>query len=165
MTIRLRATVTGADTVEVNLKAQSATAWGRIGRAVERLGIELQGDVKQNQLTGGALKVRTGRLRRSITQVFTADETTAKSSVGTNVEYGRFWELGYHGPVNVKAFTRRSRAVGRRGGRGKLGSGGVVNVRAHIRQVNQDPRPFLSPELNAARDRVRARIAAAWEGK
>lgn len=161
MSVGVVAVVTGVDTVEAKLKAAAARGWARVKRAVERSGLELQADVKQNQLTGNALMVRTGRLRRSITQRFVADESTATSKVGTNVAYGRFHEFGFRGDVAVGAHSRRLRSTGKRGGKGKLGSGGRANVRAHVRHVNYAGNPFLKPEFDHAKSRIHKRLAAA----
>jgi len=106
-------------------------------------------------------------------QVFTADETTAKSNVGTNVEYARFLEKGFHGPVEVRGHMRRVKSRDVRGKvedergrvRRRVIKAGSTMVRAHTRQVDQNARPFLGPELAAARSRVRTRIAAAWRGE
>jgi len=161
MSVGVRAVVTGVDTVEAKLKSAAARGWARVRRAVERSGIELQADIKQNQLTGNALIVRTGRLRRSITQRFTADDSTATSRVGTNVAYGAFHEFGLRKDVAIGAHSRRLRSIGKRGGRGKLGSGGRAAVRAHVRHVNYAGSPFLRPEFEAARSRIHSRLSAA----
>lgn len=170
MSIKVTATVTGAVEVKARLQEQSSRTWERVKRAVEKAGIELQKDVMLNQLTGNALRVRTGRLRRSITQEFTADGLVARSTVGTNVAYGRFWELGFHGVQNVGSYLRKNkgRACGMgaykahlRYREGQIATKGYTGVRAHQRRVNQDPRPFLKPEAEAMRGRVRSLILKA----
>lgn len=156
--------VTVVDQASYRLREATDAVWARVARAVERAGIELAGDVAQNQLTGLALHVKTGKLRRSIISKFTLSKAGAVATVGTNVVYGRFWELGYHGKVSVKAHTRRLRRVGPRGGRGRLGSGGVSSVRSFERQVDQNARPFLRPELEAYRRRFDSLIWKAVAG-
>ena len=63
-------------------------------RAVLRLAILLQNYVKENELSGQALHVRTGRLRRSITAKEEDDGYHFTGIVGTNVEYARIQEYG-----------------------------------------------------------------------
>ena len=85
-------------------------------RAVLRLAGGLQNFVKEDELSGQALHVRTGRLRRSITARTENDGQTYTGIVGTNVEYAAINEYGGTTkpheilPVNAKAllFARGS---------------------------------------------------------
>jgi hypothetical protein len=67
--------------------------------------------VQLEKLSGQVLGKRSGRLVRSINTRFTDTEYSSTSSTGTALKYGRFWELGFHGLVQVKAFVRRSGAA------------------------------------------------------
>lgn len=136
-------------TERVLLGLASAPAVERIGKTVQVLGLELIRVVKGIYLTGAALGVRTGRLRRSVNAVFSQNGTQLSSSVGTNVEYGRFWEMGFKGTEQVKAFSRIT------------GAGKTSLVRAHLRQVNQAARPFLQPALEDMGPRIHSALAAA----
>lgn len=99
--------------------------------------------VKSPYLSGKALNRRTGRLRNSITNRVTIQGNRVVGSVGTNVVYGRIHELGYSGPMSVKAHSRMIRqAFGR-----PLQKPRLVEVRAHTRQVSMRPRPFLRPAI------------------
>lgn len=162
--------IVGADTIGVRLDEKMSAIWDRVKKVTDESGIKLQGIVKDGPLTGQPLNVRTGRLRRSITEKFTADSKQARSIVGTNVSYGRFWELGFKGNETVRAHTRRLRTLRVRGknkGRrtGSLGSGGVVSVRTHTRRVDQDARPFLQPSTAAIAPYFRNRVLEALKGK
>jgi phage gpG-like protein len=63
-------------------------------KAVERLAIMLRDYVKENELSGQALHVRTGRLRRSITSKVTSGAGQFTGIVGTNVVYAKIQEFG-----------------------------------------------------------------------
>ena len=159
--IEITAQVVGMQEVVARLAGESDRIHKRVRRAVERSGIEVQRLVKDSYLTGGALDVRTGRLRRSVTQETTDDGTTIRSRVGTNVAYGRFWELGFSGTEQVRAHMRANKA-------GKMRIGGklrkvmaMVPVRAHTREVHQRPRPFLGPALRMLSQATRERILRA----
>ena len=138
---------------------------------VSRIGLELERHVKQNHLRGprpDKLGVRTARLINSITRGssesrsrFESTGTTSSAFVGTNVPYGAMWENGFHGKVDVAEHTRIT-SFNKSGdvmkGRTKLG--GFYNsvsfqsmgiVKAHTREVNNDPRPFLHPALEDLR--------------
>jgi phage gpG-like protein len=54
----------------------------------------------------GKLGVVSGRLRGSIATSIREDSTSFIGTVGTNLIYGRYHELGFHGVQNVKAFQR-----------------------------------------------------------
>lgn len=92
------ATITGV--VELERKftiTVPAAVRERVRLAVQRSTIEVQRHVKRDKLSGappGLLNVRTGTLRRSVNQ--RVEETTEgfKGSVGTNVHYGAYHELG-----------------------------------------------------------------------
>jgi len=96
--------------------------------------------VRGTYLSGRALNRQTGRLRNSVTSDVRIRGNQVIGAIGTNVVYGRFWELGYSGPVSVKAHTRTIRQVF-----GRPIPAMTVDVRAHVRQVNAEARPFLRP--------------------
>lgn len=112
---------------------------------VQKLGYTLQGHVQRDKLTGQVLKVQTGRLRSSIAQGdpdsrsrFESTPTTAIAYVGTNVKYGRTWELDgipAHDVVPVRAKALRFEIDG------------VVLFRKRVHIPGQGPRPYLAPAL------------------
>lgn len=115
-----------------------------IGRAVLRV----QGRVK-DKLSGEVLQVRTGRLRRSITEVVETSGDRVEGTVGTNAEYAAIHEYGYTGPVNVMESLRTS----------KLGN--VFPVRAHVRNVDMPERSFIRSALAELQPDIRAFIEQA----
>jgi phage gpG-like protein len=159
--IEVQAKIVGAETLIANLREMSASSRQRVASTVHALGLETLARVKADYLSGQALKVRTGRLRRSINEKFTESGATFTSSVGTNVSYGRFWELGFHGLEEVKQHMRMiTMAWGK-----PVANPHEVTVRAHQRKVNQAPRPFLQPALEQMKNEIRARLVSAIEGR
>lgn len=115
-----------------------------IDMTVQKLGYALQAKVQTNYLTGQVLRVRTGRLRSSITQGapgslsrFESTPDKAIAYVGTNVSYGVAWEKGLPArdvvPIRAKAL------------RFEIGGEVIFRKRAHI--PAQAPRKFLEPAL------------------
>lgn len=158
--------VLGAERLQTKLYDLGGLVRSRLSAAIQRSALEVLRDVKGDTLSGGALNVRTGRLRRSINHKFEDQGDALVSSVGTNVVYGRFWELGYQGPVKVRAHTRKvesrsSYSIKTK----KVAAQGVAFVKAHVRNVNIQPRPFLTPVLEGKRSTIRGRLAAAILGK
>lgn len=160
--------VVGVAEVTLDLRAARNDRRERIARAVRISGIKLTNLVKSKKLTGQVLNVRTGRLRSSINERFVDAGEEMTSTVGTAVPYGRFWELGFSGEQNVRAFVRGvkqrkdwSRISAKRG---ELPAG-VSVVRSHTRTVNQPARPFLRPALDEIRGDVIAALTKAAGGE
>jgi len=136
MTIQFNVTVKGGAQSAKAIAQVQQRITSRLREAIQRAALDLMSFVKAKKLTGQVLNVRTGRLRRSITQrVETEADGKIVGLVGTNVSYGRTHELGFKGRVPVRAHTR------------KVG-GKRVPIRAHSRQVDIPKRPFLGPSLN-----------------
>lgn len=114
---------------------------------VDRLGLMLGANVQRDYLTGQVLKVQTGRLRSSIARgqpdTRSRFESTANLSVaivGTNVSYGKTWELTgipAHTIVPIRAKALRFEVHGQV----------LFRMRANI--PAQGPRPYLMPALIA----------------
>lgn len=120
-----------------------------VATALNGLATEMLRKVKVEQLSKpkgaapgpqGALSVQTGTLRRSInrspaTGVDEKVQGHLSVSVGTNVFYGRIWELhGLPGRASASGVTR-----------------------------SWPPRPFLRPALDQMRSAIDARVRAAIE--
>lgn len=126
---------------------------------VQRLGFALEARVVQTKLSGQVLKRRTGRLASSITtgspetrSRFVSTPLTAYAYVGTNVSYGKAWELG---------FTRRVGA-GARGGPKLTGKSLQTYFAKHPPGTKAYPaRPFLAPSLQEMRPQIVAELTAA----
>ncbi len=128
---------------------------------VRALGYELQARVQRDYLSGQVLKVRTGRLRTSITQGqpdsrsrFESTPLTSYAYVGTNVSYGRIWE--YEGIPAHDVVPVRAKAL-------RFVIGGEVLFRKRARIPAQGPRPFLKPALAAIAPFARAQMASSLQ--
>jgi phage gpG-like protein len=118
-------------------------ARAELRKAVDLMAIKTLARVKL-KLSDDVLRVRTGRLRRSITQAVTDDAGSIHGVVGTNVEYARIHELGFSGSQNIRAHLRTIKTAF-----GKSIKGGAVTfqVSAHSRQVDIPARSFLASSL------------------
>lgn len=112
-------------------------------RVITRLSIEVQSAVKTEKLSGQALSVRTGTLRRSINRVVVQQGNSVYAQVGTNVVYAAAHEYGFQGVVNVREYARRSDGA---------------KVRAHTRQMNTPERSFLRSTLRERASQIRAEV-------
>ena len=112
-------------------------------KAVDLMALKTLARVKL-KLSDDVLRVRTGRLRRSITQSVTDDANSITGTVGTNVEYAARHELGFTGTESVQEHLRTIKAAF-----GKAIKGGAVTVpvRAHSRHVNYPAHSFLASAM------------------
>lgn len=120
-----------------------------VDQTTDALGLRLQASVQRDYLTGQVLRVRTNRLRGSITRGaqdsrsrFESTPVTAFAYVGTNVSYGRTWE--YDGIPAHDVVPIRAKAL-------RFEIGGQVFFRKRVHIPAQGPRPFLAPALQAMR--------------
>jgi phage gpG-like protein len=125
-----------------------------IGRAA----LKLQRMVKQDKLSGQALKVRTGTLRRSIDQAVIDEGAKVAGIVSTNVKYARVHEYGFKGTVSVRESLRTIRQAF-----GRPIDPRQVSVRSHSRKVDLPARSFLRSALAdlEASGAIRAEMEAA----
>lgn len=137
-----------AEAFLARLRAAPERLQKNLGAVVQRLSIQLQTLVKQ-KLNGPVLHVRTGTLRRSINRLIEESAQAIFAKVGTNVRYAAPWEYGFTGDVPVRAHARRTR------------SGGVADVRAHMRHVVMPERSFLRSSLNDMKPRIEADVRKA----
>jgi len=112
-----------------------------VQKEIMRLALKMTGKV-MGKLSGDVLRVRTGRLRRSIHPEWDFRQGYSGTTVGTNVEYAGIHEYGFSGSVQVKSFQREmTKAFG------KPISPTQVTVRAHTRNINMPERSFLRSTL------------------
>ena len=112
-----------------------------VQKEIMRLALKMTGKV-MGKLSGDVLRVRTGRLRRSIHPEWDFKQGYSGATVGTNVEYAGIHEYGFSGSVLVKSFQREmTKAFG------KPISPTQVTVRAHTRNINMPERSFLRTTL------------------
>lgn len=147
----IRGVIVGDREVIAKLGAAKDRAREAVKKSVVRLTLELLRKVKAEKLSGQLLNVQTGRLRRSITQRATEQGSTITGIVGTNVEYARAHELGFKGPVSVKAHLRQIKEAW-----GKpLKAAKKIQVKPHARQVELPARSFLRSALADMEQKIR----------
>ena len=112
-----------------------------VQKEIMRLALKVTGKV-MGKLSGDVLRVRTGRLRRSIHPEWDFKQGYSGATVGTNVEYAAIHEYGFSGSVLVKSFQREMTTAF-----GKPISPTQVTVRAHTRNINMPERSFLRSTL------------------
>ena len=121
---------------------------GGVQKEIMRLALKMTGKV-MGKLSGDVLRVRTGRLRRSIHPEWDFRQGYSGATVGTNVEYAAIHEYGFSGSVQVKSFQREmTKAFG------KPISPTQVTVRAHTRNVNMPERSFLRSTLREMKSEI-----------
>jgi phage gpG-like protein len=119
-----------------------------VQKEIMRLALKMTGSV-MNKLSGDILKVRTGRLRRSIHPEWDFKPGHMGATVGTNVEYAAIHEYGFKGTVQVKSFQREmTKAFGR------PIAPKQVTVSAHSRNINMPERSFLRSALKEMRPEI-----------
>jgi phage gpG-like protein len=75
---------------------------GEIARDLNRRAFNVENQAKVNASGRPGPRVRTGRLRSSITHEVLVDEKGLVARVGTNVEYGYYLETGLRNGVTYK---------------------------------------------------------------
>lgn len=138
----IETSVTGDTEVVASIREQYKEITDNVEKSIGRLTLKLLNLVKVNKLSGQVLNVRTGRLRRSITQTTKRESTLITGIVGTNVEYARGHELGFNGSVSVKAHLRLIKKAW-----GKNISPRSISIKSHSRQVNLPKKSFLGSAL------------------
>lgn len=143
----IRGTLVGDRELVARIAAVPQRLKTEVDRLTDALGLRLQASVQRDYLTGQVLRVRTNRLRGSITRGaqdsrsrFESTPVTAFAYVGTNVSYGRTWE--YDGIPAHDVVPIRAKAL-------RFEIGGQVLFRKRVHIPAQGPRPFLAPALQA----------------
>lgn len=103
-----------------------------------------------DNLSGKVLKVRTGRLRGSIfTKTATSTNNRIHGSIGTNVFYGKIWELTGHKGFTVVPRTKQALTIPVGAQKSATSKSSVIlRTRATIKA--QKPRPFIAPAIEKA---------------
>ena len=154
------AQISGVQPVISHLTGLSAHAQRGVEKEVKSLVMTLLRKVKEEKLSGGILRNRTGTLRRSINRRVEISAGAVVGSVGTNLSYARVHELGYQGTQTIREHLRLVKvAWGRR-----LKNPQKHPVRTHTRQVNFPERSFLRSSLNEMAPEIRARLVESLRG-
>ncbi len=148
--------VVGDKLVAASFLHMSKTMQSTMAKEMGRLAILLQRYVKQNKLTGQVLKVRTGTLRRSISNEIRQSPGHIEAIVGTNVKYGAAHEFGFSGVVTVKAHMRTIKQAW-----GKPIAPTQVSVSSFSRQINLPEKSFLRSALRDMTPQLKQELANA----
>lgn len=148
----IKESVTGGQETGKKLRDSGKRMHGSVRKSIARLVLELLVKVKRDKLSGPgegqALNVRTGRLRRSITQRITDNGREVRGIVGTNVEYAKFHEFG----PSVKDELKKHK------------EGFKAALKANNPELTADdlpPRSFLRSALKEMEPRIREEFAQA----
>jgi hypothetical protein len=138
----ISASLVGDQQALERLRALPEAVNSRLLGAINRLGIELQQDVKQDKLSGQVLTSRTGSLRSSIDFRIDQSRSTFTATVFTDSRYAAAQEYGFVGTVSVRASLRRIREAF-----GRPISEKTISVRAYDCRMNLPERSFLRSAL------------------
>lgn len=122
-----------------------------VARTVNSLALRLVAMVK-GKLSGEVLKVRSGRLRRSIHKEIDNRGSSVTATVGTNVEYGKTHELGLTIPAHIVRARRANALAFQWKGQQRF----FKSVR--IPAVKMPRRSFLEASLNQMAPEIRAEL-------
>lgn len=109
------------------------------------LTLGLQSYIITDKLHGQVLNQRTGNLAGSIKAadpVVEGDSVRGEVFSSGDVKYAAFWEFGFHGDEEVRAFQRLYTSID--DGKGEKT---IADVKAHTRHVSQDARSFMRTGL------------------
>ena len=138
--------ILGTEHVVSNLLAMTPKLRTTLKQAMQLNLVTLLRLVKEDYLSGRALHVRTGRLRRSVHSDLQEGPSGLVGLVGTNVNYGKFHEYGTETVrarlAKLKAGARQQMLFG--GGiRGALAARGAFPPHAFLRPALKE----LEPEI------------------
>jgi phage gpG-like protein len=151
----IRVTIVGAEGVIKHLGEVPPRVLGLVRQAVEAEAINLVRDVKENKLTGQALKTRTGTLRRSINYALSIADQGLTAVVGTNLVYAKIHEYGGVTRAHViRARNKKALAF-------QIGGVGLVRKSVQHPGSKMPERSFLRSSLRENAARIRAAIDAA----
>lgn len=151
------ADVIGTVQVDARLGRVTAAVRRNVSSAVLKSALQLSAYIKSQKLSGQVLKVRTGRLRASITHRMYEQPGSVFATVGTNVVYGRVHEFGLSMDQTIRSHMRLVSVVFGR----VLAQPVQVSVRSHTRHVNLPARAFMRPALEERRDEITKAIETA----
>ncbi len=150
----------GDQALEAKFTRLGPDAHLRIVKAMRTVMLRLQAFVKSGKLTGQALHVRTGALRRSIGERVedTGAEVAGKVGIfsGPTLPYGRAHEFGFSGTVTVSEHLRQVKQAF-----GRPITPVTATVRSHTRRMHLPERSFLRSALQEFGPAVEQALAVA----
>ena len=148
--------VTGDDAVVARLAALPGRVAAKLRAAIQRAVFLLVAAVKGRKLSGQVLKVRTGRLRRSVNGRVVEAPGLISGQAGTNVAYAAAHEHGFTGVVTVKAHLRTIKEAF-----GRAITPVAAAVAEHTRHMQLPERSFLRSALRELAPEIRQMLAGA----
>ena len=148
------ATIEGLDVLAARLEAMPGKLAAALGEEAARLGEELRAAVEQN-LSGGVLQQRTGRLAGSIDVSVQRSGTGVSATVGSDVPYAAIHEYGGVIPAREILPTSARALAFPWQGRERFFK------RVELPAVQMPERSFLRSALAAMAPEIRAAMAAA----
>lgn len=134
--------VVGDAEIVRKLDAMPARLREELKKGVGRLALKLARNVQKDKLSGQALKVLTGRLRRSIRDLVEDNGETVSGVVSTPVKYAPPNEYGFSGTVDVREHLREIKQAF-----GRSITPKQITVKAHPMKMNLPERSFLRSAL------------------
>jgi len=147
--------ITGLDKALSKITRYTNVTPEKVKKAMIQTGYAIETEAKKN------VPVDSGNLKSNITTSWSGDGPGQEKDgvgkppavpgeetvvVGSNVEYAKYQEFGFHGEVKVKAHTR--------GGSG---------VKAHTRKVNYAGKPYLYPAFQKKKGMLKKKLDKAVE--
>jgi hypothetical protein len=124
---------------------------------VDKYATRIINRVQSHYLSGAALKVKSNRLRSSITRKpGSGVRKSGRSlvvSIGTNVKYGKAWEEGF---IMPKIFPKKKKAL-------KFTIKGETIFAASTRANIENARPFLQPAFDDFEIPLKRELENLWE--
>jgi hypothetical protein len=152
----ITAHLVGDERVLARLRDLPVAISSALVRTITKLGIDLQRNVQQDELSGQALASRSGSLKSSIDLRVDQSTRVVTATVFTDSAYAGAHEYGFAGAVNVRASLRRiTQAFGRQI------IGKTISVRAHSRRMDLTERSFLRSALEDMAPVIRDEVEAA----
>ena len=149
--------VHGGTEVVQRFDAMPARLRAELRAGISELSIKLTNRVK-NKLDGQVLKVRSDRLRASITQAVMDKGDAVTGITSTAVSYARAHEYGFNGVVSVRSHMRTIKQAF-----GRSINPVTFQVSAHTMHIKLPERSFLRSSLREmeASGAIRDRLAVA----
>jgi phage gpG-like protein len=138
----ITAYLVGDEQVLAWLRAAPEAVNSGLARAITKLGIDLQRQVQENQLTGQVLAIRSGSLKSSIDLRFDQSANGVTATVFSDSRYAGAHEFGFAGTADVRASLRNIKQAF-----GRPIPEKSINVRAYSRRMDLPERSFLRTAL------------------
>ncbi|MDB4882389.1 MAG: Bacteriophage protein of unknown function [Gemmatimonadetes bacterium] len=151
--------VLGGEKTELALRQFPIGARERLREAVLRNAIRLTRYVKEQKLSGQALKNRTGTLRRKVNYLLRETPNEVTASVGLKLSYAAAHEYGFDKVVTVKEHLRTIKQAW-----GRPIAPVTFSVPSHQRHMKLPERSYLWSSLRENAPSMRDQLIAAVIG-